>query len=94
MAESVKCLQFTIYGVIDLQVVPILEPEFVADETVKGILMSKPVIILPWWCSYLIVLKTVLPTKPFLKLAQTLGFNSSMDQFQGRNKNNAIENIK
>lgn len=75
-------------------VVPILEPEFVADETVKGILMNKPEVILPWWCAYLIVLKTVLPTKPFLKLAQTLGFNSSMDQFQGRKKNNAIENIK
>ena len=77
-----------------LQVIPILEPEYVADETVKAILMNKPVLILPGWCSILITLKSVLQTVPYIKIAQTFGANCSMDQFQGRAKNNAIENIK
>jgi len=76
------------------KVVPILEPEYVAEETVKAILMNKPVLILPWWCTILVTLKTVLQTDPYIKLAQTFGFNCSMDQFSGRNNNNKIENIK
>ena len=69
---------------VQSKVVPILEPEFVADETVKGILMNKSVVILPRWCTILIVLKSVIQTDPFIKLAQTFGFNCSMDQFAGR----------
>ena len=77
-----------------LQVIPILEPEYVADETVKAILMNTPVLILPAWCSILVTLKSVIQTNPYIKLAQTFGFNCSMDQFKGRTNNNAIENIK
>jgi len=77
---------------VQSKVVPILEPEFVAEETVKAILMNKPVLILPWWCTILVTLKTVLQTDPYIKLAQTFGFNCSMDQFEGRG--NKIENIK
>lgn len=76
------------------KVIPILEPEYVADETVKAILMNTPVLILPGWCSILVTLKSVLQTNPYIKLAQTFGFNCSMDQFKGRTNNNAIENIK
>jgi len=77
---------------VQSKVVPILEPEFVAEETVKAILMNKPVLILPWWCTILVTLKSVLQTDPYIKLAQTFGFNCSMDQFSGRQ--NKIENIK
>jgi len=77
---------------VQSKVVPILEPEYVAEETVKAILMNKPVLILPWWCTILVTLKTVLQTDPYIKLAQTFGFNCSMDQFSGRQ--NKIENIK
>merc|ERR1712135_148558 len=77
---------------VQSKVVPILEPEYVAEETVKAILMNKPVLILPWWCTILVTLKTVLQTDPCIKLAQTFGFNCSMDQFSGRQ--NKIENIK
>ena len=86
--------KFKISNIFDFQVVPILEPEYVAEETVKAILMNKPVLILPWWCTILVTLKTVLQTDPYIKLAQTFGFNCSMDQFSGRNNNNKIENIK
>jgi len=79
---------------VQSKVVPILEPEYVAEETVKAILMNKPVLILPWWCTILVTLKTVLQTDPYIKLAQTFGFNCSMDQFSGRANNNKIENIK
>ena len=87
-------VKFKISNIFDFQVVPILEPEYVAEETVKAILMNKPVLILPWWCTILVTLKTVLQTDPYIKLAQTFGFNCSMDQFSGRNNNNKIENIK
>merc|ERR1711997_802308 len=77
------------------KVVPILEPEFVAEETVKAILMNKPVLILPGWCMLLITLKSLLKTDPYIRLAQTFGFNCSMDQFEGRaSPSKEIENIK
>ena len=71
---------------VQSKVIPILDPEFVADETVKGILMNKPEVILPAWCSILIMLKSVIHTVPSFKLGQTFGFNCSMDQFAGRTK--------
>ena len=66
------------------QIIPILEPDDVASQAVNGILMDKPFVIVPWWCSFLITLKTVLPFKGFCYLAEVFGFNSSMDDFQGR----------
>jgi len=76
------------------KVIPILEPEFVAEETVKAILMNTPVLILPGWCALLITLKSVIKTYPYILLAQTFGANCSMDQFKGRTDNKPIENIK
>jgi len=76
------------------KLIPILEPEYVADETVKAILTNKPVLIVPGWCSMLVTLKSVLQTDPYIKLSQTFGFNCSMDQFSGRKETEAIESIK
>ena len=61
-----------------------MEPDFVANEVVKGILMEKPEVVLPWWSKSIMVMKSILPTLPFIQVAQTLGFNCSMDQFEGR----------
>merc|ERR1719158_1404152 len=40
------------------KVIPILEPEYVAEEIVKAILMNKPMLLLPWWSSILVTLKS------------------------------------
>jgi len=69
---------------VNSKIIPILEPERVADEAVKGIITNKPYVIVPWWCSFLISLKTMLPLKGFLYLSKVFGFNSSMDDFKGR----------
>jgi len=85
--STVVCPYFISTGMFDgvaSKIIPILEPDDVASQAVNGILMNKPFVIVPWWCSFLITLKTVLPFKGFCYLAEVFGFNSSMDDFQGR----------
>ena len=71
---------------VNCKIIPILEPEHVASEAVKGIITNKPYVIVPRWCGILITLKTMLPLKGFLYLSKVFGFNSSMDDFTGRKK--------
>ena len=61
-----------------------MEPDFVAEEAVRGILMNSPFVIVPGWCCFLISLKSMLPFKGFSYLSEVFGFNCSMDQFEGR----------
>lgn len=69
---------------VQSKIIPIMEPEFVAEESVKAILLNKQVCLLPWYSCYLTALRAILPTRGFIGLADTFGFNNSMDQFQGR----------
>jgi len=71
---------------VQSKIIPILEPEYVADNVVRAILTNTEVLLLPWWSQYLIVLKTLLPAPAMMKLATAFGFNCSMDQFKGRSK--------
>merc|ERR1712121_70754 len=71
---------------VQSKIIPILEPEFVADSVVAGVLANKEVLLLPWWSFILICMKAVLPEPGFMKLAQAFGFNCSMDEFTGRTK--------
>ena len=66
------------------KIIPILEPEYVADQAVQGIITNKPHVIVPWWCAILVTLRTVLPHKGFMYLSKVFGFNCSMDDFEGR----------
>lgn len=66
------------------KIIPILEPEYVAEEIVHGIRLNKPIVVVPWWCAFLITLKTLLPVKGYMYLSHVFGFNCSMDQFEGR----------
>ena len=70
---------------VQSKIIPILEPDFVAESAVQGIITNKPLVILPWWCSFLISAKTMLPQRGFMYLSEVFGFNCSMDQFEGRN---------
>jgi len=84
---TVVCPYFISTGMFDgvqSKIIPILEPDDVASQAVNGIIMNRPFVIVPWWCSFLISLKTVLPFKGFCYLSEVFGFNSSMDDFQGR----------
>jgi len=69
---------------VQSKIVPILEPDFVAESAVQGIITNKPQVILPWWCSILITGKTMLPLKAFQYFSTVFGFDSTMDHFKGR----------
>jgi len=71
---------------VQSKLIPILEPEFVADSVVGATLTNKEVLLLPWWSFMLIALKAIVPEPAFMRLSQAFGFNCSMDQFQGREK--------
>jgi len=68
------------------KVIPILEPEYVADRAVSGVLTNTEMVLVPGWTFLLIALKAVIPTDGFMKLSQAFGLNCSMDQFTGRTK--------
>jgi len=69
---------------VQSKIIPILEPDFVAESAVRGIITNKPQVIVPWWCAFLVTLKTMVPHKGFLTLSKVFGMNCSMDDFQGR----------
>jgi len=71
---------------VQSKLIPILEPEFVADSVVGATLTNKEVLLLPWWSFMLIALKAIVPEPAFMRLSQAFGFNCSMDQFEGREK--------
>jgi len=71
---------------VQSKLIPILEPEFVADSVVGATLTNREVLLLPWWSFILIALKAVVPEPAFIRLATAFGFNCSMDQFEGRVK--------
>jgi len=71
---------------VQSKIIPILEPDFVAEQTVNSILINKQVVLLPWWSVMLAIVKYTFPSRGFLPLAKTFGFNSSMDEFVGRTK--------
>ena len=39
------------------KLIPILEPEFVADSVVDATMTNKEILLLPWWAMFLLVLK-------------------------------------
>merc|ERR1712126_543450 len=71
---------------VQSKLIPILEPEYVADRAGAGCLANREIVLLPWWSMFLLILKNLVPTPAFMKLATAFGFNCSMDQFVGREK--------
>ena len=41
------------------KIIPILDPEFVASSVVDATLSNKEIILLPWWSTYLFMLKVI-----------------------------------
>ena len=56
------------------KLIPILEPEFVADSVVDATMANKEILLLPWWAMFLLVLKvsnnscTVMSPDPLILL--------------------------
>jgi len=71
---------------VQSKLIPILEPEFVAESIIQAVLTERQVLLLPWWSFLLIALKAVMTEPAFMTLSQAFGFNCSMDQFEGRQK--------
>jgi len=63
------------------KVAPILDPEYVARETVIAIRTQKELVILPWWLSIFVNLKYFLPTSGHTYMARAFGFSNSMENF-------------
>ena len=42
---------------VSSKIIPILDPEFVASSVVDATLSNKEIILLPWWSTYLFMLK-------------------------------------
>merc|ERR1719245_844754 len=68
---------------VQSKLIPILEPEYVAESAVTAVLTDRQVLLLPWWSFLLIALKAVMTEQAFMKLSHAFGFNCSMDQFEG-----------
>lgn len=69
---------------VQSKLIPILKPDFVASETVDGILMNIPIVILPSYCSLLVILKYLLPLKGGYQLYKACGGHLTMENFRGR----------
>lgn len=67
-------------------VTPMLEPEYVVGKIVNAVLTNQEMLILPRAVYIAYALKGFLPIKFTLKLSSFLGTSNSMDQFQGRSK--------
>ena len=67
----------------DLVMLPVLEPEDVAERIVRAIRRNKRRVVMPW-SVHLLPLMRVLPIPLLDALAGMLGVNTSMDDFVGR----------
>ncbi|XP_045870048.1 epidermal retinol dehydrogenase 2 isoform X1 [Meles meles] len=67
---------------------PLLEPEYVADKIVDGILTNKVYLNVPKFISFVLFLKSFLPIKLALLTAEYMGAFKVMDGFIGKNKKN------
>ena len=63
---------------------PILEPDFVADKIVDAIRTNQEILITPKFCWTGYLMRAFLPVTVFDHLAQALGISESMDDFKGR----------
>lgn len=64
--------------------IPILTPDYVVDEAIKAILIDQEMLCLPTIVYWLVMMKSIVPTKSFLWAHRAIGAASSMKSFTGR----------
>jgi len=67
-------------------ILPILEPDYVADKIVEAVLTNKAMLCLPNFIYMMLALKNILPVKALMLSSDFVGFSNSMDEFRGRQK--------
>ncbi|XP_032738483.1 epidermal retinol dehydrogenase 2 [Lontra canadensis] len=67
---------------------PLLEPDYVADKIVDGILTDKVYLNVPKFISFILFLKSFFPVKMAVLMADYMGAFNVMDTFVGKNKKN------
>ncbi len=50
-------LYIKLYILLQSKLIPILEPEYVAERAVSGILTNREVVMVPGWCALLVAIK-------------------------------------
>ncbi|CAG2111925.1 unnamed protein product [Medioppia subpectinata] len=77
-------------------ILPALEPDYVADQIMAGVLTDAEYVAVPRICYTLNTLKTILPVKAFYKVYEVLGGYHVMEDFVGRegtqHNNNYVNN--
>ncbi|NXP11025.1 RDHE2 dehydrogenase, partial [Thinocorus orbignyianus] len=68
------------------RMLPILEPESVAEKIVNAIRRDQEVLMLPHSLNILLFLKSILPVKLRVAFSDYLGNHNAMDTFKGRGK--------
>lgn len=66
-------------------IMPFLEPQYVVNRIIDGVLCDQEMVIIPRDMNVFIFLKALLPVKAFTLLSSYLG-SHSMDEFRGRQK--------
>jgi short-subunit dehydrogenase len=71
-------------GVTAPLLVPILQPDYVADQIVQAILKNKPLLRMPWMVKFVPFFQAVLPRKVFeVVCGRGMGIYAAMDHFRG-----------
>ncbi|XP_057378300.1 epidermal retinol dehydrogenase 2-like [Daphnia carinata] len=72
-----------LFAGIKSKVLPVLEPETVANETITAILTEEPMCLIPSRLSILIALKSLLPIKALISSYKAFGLDETMNAFEG-----------
>ncbi|XP_046362491.2 epidermal retinol dehydrogenase 2-like [Haliotis rufescens] len=65
---------------------PILDPDYVADSIINGVLTNTHIVMLPPAIAFVAALKGIIPVKCGMILSNFFGVNHTMDNFKGRQK--------
>lgn len=71
---------------VQSKLIPILKPEYVADQIMDAMLLNYHDLVIPGFCRYLVLLKFFAPQWLLLYFGNKLGITTSMDEFVGRKK--------
>lgn len=63
---------------------PILSEQYASNRIVNAILQEEKVMLMPWSCNLIQLLRALIPVSVFDSCCNLLGANSSMDKFKGR----------
>ncbi|XP_046657869.1 epidermal retinol dehydrogenase 2-like [Daphnia pulicaria] len=72
-----------LFAGIESKILPVLEPETVASETIDAILTEQPVCLIPSRLSILLGLKSMLPIKALISTHKAFGLDETMNAFDG-----------